>query len=137
MPTQAGFWIRTADGEVTEVWDTTPPSSQKGWVEAVEVKPDIVPNQETLTTHSFNLETVPAQIVWAKRDLEVSERQDTLKAEAASIFKRVVNVELFKETSQYPTAQYDAAAVAAAQATYEARVAEVDAATTHADVDAL
>ena len=90
-----------------------------------------------ITTHSFNLETVPAQIVWAKRDLEVSERKDTLKGVAADIFKRVVNVELVKETSQYPTAQYDAAAVAAAQATYEARVDAVDAATTHADVDAL
>jgi regulator of PEP synthase PpsR (kinase-PPPase family) len=137
MPTQAGFWIRTADGEVTEVWDTTPPSSQKGWVEAVEVKPDIVPNQEMITTHSFDLDTVPAQIVWAKRDLEVSERKDTLKGVAADIFKRVVNIELSKETGQYPTAQYDAAVVAAAQATYEARVDAVDAATTHADVDAL
>ena len=90
-----------------------------------------------ITTHSFNLETVPAQIVWAKRDLEVSERKNTLKGVAADIFKRVVNVELSKETSQYPTAQYDAAAVAAAQATYEARVDAVDAATTHDALDAL
>jgi len=83
------------------------------------------------------LDTVPAQIVWGKRDLEVSERKDTLKAEAVNTFERVVKVELTKETDNYPTTQYDAAAVAAAQATYEARVDAVDAATTHADVDAL
>ena len=137
MPTQAGFWIRTADGEVTEVWDTTPPSSQKGWVEAVEVKPDITPNREVLTTHSFDLDTVPAQIVWAKRDMEIAERQDSIKAEAVFTYSLVVETELKKEVDDYPTTQYDASAVATAQTVYESKIDAVNAATTHDALDAL
>ena len=137
MATETGYWLRIVSGEVSEVWNTTPPSSQKGWIEAVDVKPDITPNREVLTTHSFNLEVTPAQIVWGKKDMEIVERQDSIKAEAAITYRIAVETELKKEIDDYPTTQYDAAAVATAQIAYESKIDAVNAATTHDALDAL
>ena len=120
-----------------EVWDTTPPSNQEGWREAVEVFPDLVADREMFTTHSFDLEATPAQIVWAKRELTVSERKSSLVASANADFEKVVRRELAKEIDNYPPTQYDAAAVAIAQANYESRVDAINAAETHDDVDGL
>jgi len=136
MPTNTGFWIQVIDGEVKEVWDTAP-NNEKGWREAVEVLPDITPNREQLTTHTFNLDTTPAQIVWGKRDYTVSERKEGLVASANADFDAVVRRELAKEIDNYPTTQYDASAVATAQTTYEARIDVINAAETHDDVDGL
>lgn len=90
-----------------------------------------------LTTHSFDLDTVPAQIVWAKRDMEIAERQDSIKAEAVFTYSLVVETELKKEVDDYPTTQYDASAVATAQTVYESKIDAVNAATTHDALDAL
>ena len=137
MVTKTGYWIQVVDGQVKEVWDTTPPSNQEGWREAVEIFPDLVDDREMFTTHSFDLDATPAEIVWAKRELTVSERKDSLIAIASADFEVVVRRELAKEIDNYPTTQYDASAVATAQATYESRVDAVNAATTHENVDAL
>ena len=71
MPTQTGFWIQVKNGEVKQVWDYKPDASrmaaESGWRAASEVKPDLVDNREIMTTHSFDLDADPAQIVWAKR----------------------------------------------------------------------
>ena len=137
MVTKTGYWIQVVDGQVKEVWDTTPPSNQEGWREAVEVFPDLVADREMFTTHSFDLEATPAQIVWAKRELTVGERKDSLVASANADFETVVRRELKKEIDNYPTTQYDASAVAIAQANYESRVDAINAAETHDDVDGL
>jgi hypothetical protein len=75
MPTQTGFWIQVKNGEVKQVWDYAPDASRRGQQkvvgeQAVEVKPDLVDNREIITTHSFDLDADPAQIVWAKRELD-------------------------------------------------------------------
>jgi len=141
MPTKTGFWIRVKNGQVTDVWDYKPSAdklaSEPGWREAVEVMPDLVPNREMVTTHHFNIDVEPAQIVWGKRDIEVEERKDGLRAQAKAEFKVVVDAEVAKETDQYPETQYDAAVVDAARVVFEARMDAIDAAVTHEDVDAL
>jgi hypothetical protein len=141
MPTKTGFWIRVKNGQVTDVWDYKPSAdklaSEPGWREAVEVHPDIVPNREIYTTHHFNIDVEPAQIVWGKRDIEVDERKDGLRGSAKAEFKAVVDAEVAKETDQYPETQYDAAVVDAARVVFEARMDEIAAATTHEAVDAL
>jgi hypothetical protein len=58
-------------------------------------------------------------------------------AQAKAEFKAVVDAEVAKETDQWPETQYDAAVVEAARTAYEARRAEIAAATTHEEVDAL
>jgi hypothetical protein len=141
MPTKAGFWIRVKNGQVTDVWDYRPSddklAKEPGWREAVEVMPDLVPNREMVTTHHFDIDVTPAQIVWGKREIEVEERKDILRSEAKFAFQRVVQAEVAKETDQYPETQYDAAVVDAARVVFESRMDAIATAVTHEDVDAL
>ena len=141
MPTQTGFWIQVKNGEVKQVWDYAPDASRQaaegGWREAVEVKPDLTDNREIITTHSFDLTADPAQIVWAKRELTVDERKGSLKSQANAQFQQAVDAEIAKQLDDDPATVYDAAAVATAQTTLTDRIAAIDAATTHEDVDAL
>ena len=141
MPTQTGFWIQVKNGEVKQVWDYAPDASRQaaegGWREAVEVKPDLTDNREIITTHSFDLTADPAQIVWAKRELTVDERKGSLKSQANAQFQQAVDAEIAKQLDDDPASVYDAAAVATAQTTLTDRIAAIDAATTHEDVDAL
>jgi hypothetical protein len=141
MPTQAGFWIQVKNGEVKQVWDYAPDASRRaaesGWREAVEVKPDLVDNREIITTHSFDLDADPAQIVWGKRELTVDERKGALVGQAKAEFQQVVEAEMRKEMDEFPHTQYDAAVVDAARTVFEARMTAIATATTHEDVDAL
>ena len=95
MPTtKTGYWIRVKNGEVTDVWDTTPDyQNQAGWREAVEVFPDVTPNREIITTHSFDLNANPAQIVWAKREVTMDERKGALSGQAKQIEDVVISHE--------------------------------------------
>ena len=141
MPTKAGFWIRVKNGQVTDVWDYRPSddklAKEPGWREAVEVMPDLAANREIVTTHHFDIDVTPAQIVWGKRAIEVEERKDGLRGNAKAAFKAVVDAEIAKETDQYPETQYDPAVVDAARGVFEARMDAIALATTHEDVDAL
>lgn len=141
MPTQTGFWIQVKNGEVKQVWDYKPDASrmaaESGWRAASEVKPDLVDNREIVTTHSFDLDADPAQIVWAKRELTVDERKGALVGQANIAFQEAVNVETAKQLDDDPASVYGAAAVATAQTTLTDRLAAINAATTHDEVDAL
>ena len=141
MPTKTGFWIRVKNGQVSDVWDYKPSddklAKEPGWREAVEVMPDLVPRREIITTHHFDIDVEPAQIVWGKRAIEVDERKDGLRGSAKAAFKAVVDAEVAKETDLYPETQYDAAVVDAARVVFEARMGAIAAALTHEDVDAL
>ena len=140
MPTQAGFWIQVKNGEVKQVWDYKPDparmSEEGGWRAAVEVKPDLVDNREIITTHSFDLDADPAQIVWGKRELTVDERKSGLVGQAKAEFQAVVDAQLQVEMAD-DDASGDLDAVAAAKAVKDARIAAINAATTHDEVDAL
>ena len=140
MPTQTGFWIQVKNGEVKQVWDYKPDASrmaaESGWRAASEVKPDLVDNREIMTTHSFDLDADPAQIVWAKRELTVDERKGALRSQANAEFQEVVNAQLAIEMAD-DDASGDLEAVSAAKAVKDARIATINAATTHEEVDAL
>lgn len=140
MPTQTGFWIQVKNGEVKQVWDYAPDPSRRaaesGWREAVEVKPDLVDNREIITTHSFDLDADPAQIVWGKRELTVDERKGALIGQAKAEFQQIVDAQLQIEMAD-DDASGDLDAVSAAKAVKDARIAAINAATTHDEVDAL
>ena len=140
MPTQTGFWIQVKNGEVKQVWDYKPDDSriaeEGGWREAVEVKPDLIENREIITTHSFDIDADPAQIVWSKRELTVDERKGILIEQAKFDFKQIVDEQLQVEMAE-DDASGDLDAVAAAKAAKDARIATINAATTHEEVDAL
>ena len=123
-----------------QVWDYKPDaermSTESGWRAASEVKPDLVDNREIMTAHSFDLDADPAQIVWAKRDLTVDDRKGGLVGQANSAFQEVVNAQLDIELAD-DDASGDLDAVSAAKAVKDARIAAINAATTHDEVDAL
>lgn len=123
-----------------QVWDYAPDASRRaaesGWKEAVEVKPDLVDNREIMTTHSFDLDADPAQIVWAKRELTVDERKGALRGQANAEFQAVVDAQLQIEMAD-DDASGDLEAVSTAKAAKDARIAAINAATTHDEVDAL
>jgi hypothetical protein len=111
-------------------------ATESGWRAASEVKPDLVDNREIMTTHSFDLDADPAQIVWAKRELTVDERKGALVGQANAAFQAVVDAQLQIEMAD-DDASGDLDAVSAAKAVKDARIAAINAATTHDEVDAL
>jgi len=127
-------------GKVTDVWDYEPPAEKKategGWREAVEVFPDVTENREIMTTHVIDIDKSPAEIVWSKRELTVDERKSVLVGQANAEFKAVVDAQLQIEMAD-DDASGDLDAVAAAKAVKDARIAAINAATTHDEVDAL
>ena len=82
MPTRSGYNVRVQDGKVTDCWDTPAPEGQSGWSAAVEITPDLTPNREILTTHTFDITKNPIEIVWGKRELSVDERKGSLIGQA-------------------------------------------------------
>ena len=131
------LFVQVVNEEVKQVWDTQPPAGEEGWKSAVEVKPDLTAERQVYDGHTFDISVDPVQIVYAVRDITVDERKGSLIGQAQAAYRSVVQAEMQKEIDEFPSTQYDAAAVAAAQDTYEARVTAVNAATTHDEVDAL
>ena len=131
------LFVQVVNEEVKQVWDTQPPTGEEGWKSAVEVKPDLTADRQVYDGHTFDISVYPVQIVYAVRDITVDERKGSLISQAQATYRSVVQAEMQKEIDEFPSTQYDAAAVAAAQDTYEARVTAVNAATTHDEVDAL
>jgi len=131
------LFVQVVNEEVKQVWDTQPPAGEAGWKSAVEVKPDLTADRQVYDGHTFDISVDPVQIVYAVRDITVDERKGSLISQAQATYRQAVQAEMNKEIDEFPSTQYDAAAVAAAQDTYEARVTAVNAATTHDEVDAL
>lgn len=132
-----GYWVRIHGDSVTECWDRQPPEGQDGWFEAVEVIPELVPNREGITHHTFDISTNPVRIVWNKRDLEVADRKEMLINEAKGKFLKVVQTQMDFQLSQDPAEEFDTDLVVTAKAELLARTAQVEAVTTHEEVDAL
>ena len=132
MPTRSGYNVRVQNGKVTDCWDTPAPEGQSGWSAAVEITPDLTPNREILTTHTFD-------IIWGKRELSVDERKGSLIGQAEFEVIRLENQLEMKRNipefaDQISTLE---AEIEAAKSTRDARVIQVNAAATHEDVDAL
>jgi len=125
------LFVRIQNNLVTDCWDTAPPAGQNGWKSAVEVRPAITAHRQGYTAHTFNLATDPVQIVYGTFDITVDERKGGMKTNAGFEFQRVI-----QEQARDPL-KYDPAAVAAAQAAIAPKVAAIEAATTHDELDAL
>jgi hypothetical protein len=126
-------YVQVVNGEIKQVWDTPPAEGvgNNGWRNAVEVRPAITAHRQGYTAHVFNLSTDPVQIVYGTYDIPVADRKVGMKANASFSFQQVV-----QEQMRDPS-KYDPAAVAAAQAAIAPKVAAIEAATTHDELDAL
>ena len=127
------LFVQIVNNEVKQCWDTPPPDGvgNNGWKNAVEIRPNIIANRQGYTSHHFDLSTDPVQIVYGTFDITVDERKGGMKANAGFEFQRVI-----QEQARDPS-KYDPAAVAAAQAAVAPKIAAIDAATTHDELDAL
>ena len=127
------LFVQIVNNEVKQCWDTPPPDGvgNNGWKNAVEIRPNIIANRQGYTAHHFDLSTDPVQIVYGTFDITVDERKGGMKANAGFEFQRVI-----QEQARDPS-KYDPAAVAAAQAGVAPKIAAIDAATTHDELDAL
>ena len=138
---KTGYWVRAVNGSVKDCWDYKPSdekiNSESGWREAVEVIPDTVPNREYVTTHTFDLTKTPAEIVWSKASLSVDDRRGGLKGQAKSIFNQAIQEQAKLEMSDNASESLDLETITTARATLTARLAALDAAVTHEDIDAL
>jgi hypothetical protein len=126
-------YVRVENGQVKDVWDTPPAEGvgNNGWKNAVEVRPAITAHRQGYTAHRFDLTTDPVQIIWDAYDITVADRKAGMIANANMGFQ----MEMQRQAMN--PANYDPAALAAAQAAIAPKVAAINAATTHDDLDAL
>jgi hypothetical protein len=125
------LFVRIQNNQVTDCWDTPPPVGQDGWKSAIEVRPAITAHRQGYTAHRFDINTDPVQIIWDTYDISVDDRKANMKANANMSFQMEM-----QRQAQNP-ANYDPAALTAAQAAIAPKVAAIEAATTHDQLDAL
>lgn len=99
--------------------------------------PDTIPKREVVTTHSFDLTTTPPQIVWSKREVSINERKNGIKFLIKQSFDKIVKTEVEKETDEFLDTHYDAAVVESARQAYMSRLTQINAMTTHDELDAF
>lgn len=133
------LYVRVVDGEVKDVWDTVPAEGvgNNGWKNAIEVRPNITPNRQGYTGHTFDLTKDPVQIVYGVYDITVEDRKAGMKSGAGFEFQQVVNEQTRRQLNPNPAEQYDATAVETARQAMLTKQAAIDAATTHDELDAL
>jgi hypothetical protein len=126
-------YVQVVGNEVKQVWDTPPAEGvgNNGWKNAVEVRPAITAHRQGYTAHRFDLTTDPVQIIWDTYNIPVADRKAGMIANANMGFQ----MEMQRQAMN--PANYDPAALAAAQAAIAPKVAAINAATTHDDLDAL
>lgn len=127
------LFVKIVNNEVTQCWDTQPPAGESGWKSAIEVRP-VLSNRQQYTEHSFDVTKDPVEIVWGVREIGVDERKEQLKNKAKYEYQQIANAELQKDLDG---ADADVTVVQTASATYKSKVAQIDACTTHDELDAL
>ena len=127
------LYVQVIDNAVKQVWDSLPPDGigNNGWKNAIEVRPSITDHRQGYTAHVFDLETDPVQIVYGTYDIPVADRKNDMKANANIGFQQ----EMQKQMSNPAT--YDPAKLQAAKDAVAPKIAAIEAATTHDELDAL
>ena len=127
------LYVQVVGNEVKQCWDTVPPDGvgNNGWRNAVEVRPDITAHRQGYTAHTFNLSTDPVQIEYGVYDITVDDRKQGMKANASMGYQQA-----FQEQMHDPS-KYNPAALQAAKEAIEPKIAAIDAATTHDQLDGL
>jgi hypothetical protein len=102
------------NNNVLQVWDTPPPAAESGWHDAIEVRPTLVPHRQGYTAHRFDIDKRPIEIIWDTYEIAVEDRKSGMVSQAKSMFQ------------QADTPVVDST-----------RTTQLEAATTHDELDAL
>lgn len=136
-----GFWIRAVGDEIKDVWDYKPSQdildTQGGWREAIQITPEVNPMREYISHHTIDISVTPAEIRWHLAYLSVDDRKGMLISQADNTYRQVIQTETAKETDPDPNSHMDIDVVNAANATYQARIAQINACTTQEELDAI
>ena len=126
-------YVQIVNNEVKQCWDTLPPAGvgNDGWKNAVEVRPAITAHRQGYTAHRFDLNTDPVQIIWDTYEISVDDRKGGMKQNANSGFQQ----EMQRQMNDPST--YDPAKLQAANDAVAPKIAAIEAATSHDDLDAL
>ena len=120
------LWVKVSGDAVVQCWDTPPPAGDEGWREAIEVRPTVTAYREVYGQHYFDLTKTPVEIVWPIEAISIESRKVDMLAYA----------KLLSEKGEPGTSEADFDPVVA-QALYATRVAAIEAAQTHDDLDAV
>ena len=120
------MWVKVSNDVVVQCWDTPPPAGEDGWREAIEVRPPVTQYHEVYGQHYFDLTKTPVEIVWPVEAVSIEDRKASMLDYA----------KFLSENGEPGTSEADFDPVAA-QALYATRVAAIEAAQTHDDLDAV
>ena len=120
------MWVKVSNDVVVQCWDTPPPAGEEGWRDAIEVRPVVTQYREVYGQHYFDLTKTPVEIVWPIEAVSVEDRKASMLSHAEFLSKK----------GEPGTNEADFDPVAA-QALYLTRVAAIEAAQTHDDLDAV
>jgi len=127
------LYVQVVNNQVVQCIDTTPPEpvGTAGWFNAVEVRPSIVANRQGYTAHTFDTTKNPVEIVYGTFDIAVDDRKAGMIQNANFAVSQ-----LLQQMARDPST-FDAAKVATEQATAQSKIAAIEAATTHDELDAI
>ena len=128
------LYVRVVDGEVIQVWDTPPPERETGWKSAVEVRPDITGGRQVYTGHTFDLTSDPVGIVYGVRDITVDDHKGGLINNIKYAYQKVAEEQTRLEIDGDGM---DMDILIAAKTAKDAKLVDINACTTHDDIDAL
>jgi hypothetical protein len=133
------LYVQVVNNQMAQCIDTTPPVpvGQDGWKNAIEVKPTPIPYQQGLNGPVYHCDLDPVEITWTIYQITIDEQKGGKYAQAAQQFDQVVAQQSALETNDNPDDHYDPAVVAAAQTRYQDICAQIDVATTQAELDAI
>lgn len=137
MPTTTGFWVKVENGSATQVWDSAPPAGEAGWVEAVEIKPDLAANREFLDGFTIDVTKTPVEIIYTKISRSWQERKESLKTKTVLDFKAVEERQKILAEINDPLEPFDPQVLENARQTLNERLASISAAESHDALDAL
>jgi hypothetical protein len=127
------LYVQVVNNEVKQCIDTVPAEGvgNAGWKNAVEVRPAITANRQGYTAHTFDLTKDPVEIVYGTFDIPVADRQAGMIANANFAVSQ-----LLQDMSRDPST-FNADTIHTAQAAAATKIAAIEAATTHDQLDAI
>ena len=126
------LWVKVENGQVTSCVDT--PQTGDSWFPAVEVRPPLREGWEYYGAHSFDTSKNPVEIVWPVLPVILQDRKNSMKSRAKTVFMRRVT-SVISAAIEPIGGTYDISELERHKAEYEAAVAAIDAADSHADLD--
>ena len=127
------LYVQVVNGQMAQCWDTTPPVpvGQDGWKNAVEIKPTPTPYRQGLNGPVYDCSKDPVEIVWTVFDIAVADRKVGMIANANFAVSQ-----LLQGMSRDPST-FNADTIHTAQADAATKIAAIEAATTHDELDAI